>query len=120
MDYIERIVNLCIHRIPSTYPFGKPPQRPDFIKNNKYIYGLKKLSDWERYGDALCLFRNIALGLDKCTLKNCNAKAKELFESYCEHFRFKPDEFQGVELEEFPQLENFYQVQLFAMSLQED
>ena len=32
----------------------------------------------------------------------------------------KPDEFKGIQLEDLYSLENFYEVQLFAMSLKED
>ena len=47
-------------------------------------------------------------------------KAKELFNQYCEHFEVRPDEFKGIELEDFYTFENFYEVKLFAMSLKED
>ena len=39
---IERIVNLRIHLVITTYPLGKPPHLPDYIKNNPYIIGLEK------------------------------------------------------------------------------
>ena len=38
----------------------------------------------------------------------------------CKHFQVTPDEFKGIELEDIYALENFYEVQLFAMSLKED
>ena len=51
----------------------------------------------------------------------CNLKAKELFYQYCEHFRVNPQDFKGVELTDFRQLETFYETpQLFAMFLKED
>ena len=62
----------------------------------------------------------MAIGKFDKTLHNCNGKAKELFNQYCEHFQVTPDEFKGVELEAFYALENFFDVQLFAMSLKED
>ena len=54
------------------------------------------------------------------THHNCNQKAKDLFDQYCENFQVNPEEFKGVELSDFPRLEKFYQVQLSAMFLKED
>ena len=54
------------------------------------------------------------------TRHNCNLTAKELFKQYCEHFRVNPQDFKGVELTDFPQLETFYETQLFVMFLKED
>ena len=51
---------------------------------------------------------------------NCNKKAKELFDQYCQHFEVNPQDFKGVELTDFPQLEKYYETQLFAMFLKED
>ena len=39
---IERIVNLRLHLVMTTYPLGNPPKLPDYIKNNRYIIGLEK------------------------------------------------------------------------------
>ena len=54
------------------------------------------------------------------TYHNCNRKAKELFQEYCNYFQVKPKTFEGVELDEFPELEKYFEVQLFAMFLKED
>ena len=54
------------------------------------------------------------------TYHNCNRKAKELFDKYCDHFHISPHQFQGVELDEFPDLQKYFEVQLFAMFLKED
>ena len=62
----------------------------------------------------------MAIGKFSKTRHSCNGKAKELFNQYCEHLQVAPDEFKGIELEDFYTLENFYEVQLFAMSLKED
>ena len=51
---------------------------------------------------------------------NCNQKAKELFNQYCEHFQVNSQDFKGVELIDFPQLETFYEIQLFVMFLKQD
>ena len=54
------------------------------------------------------------------TRHNFNLKAKELFNQYCEHFQVSPQDFKGVELIDFLQLETFYETQLFVMFLKED
>ena len=51
---------------------------------------------------------------------DCTRKAQELFKEYYGCSQVDAKSFQGVRLEEFPQLEQFYQVQLNAMSLKED
>ena len=118
---LERIVNLQICVFPTTYPLGNPAELPDYIKNNHYVIGLEKDENHAyRYTDHLCFFCCLAIGKFGKTRRNCNGKDKELFNQYCEHFQVTPDEFKGIELEDFYTLENFYEVQLFAMSLKED
>ena len=118
---IERIVSLRIHLVMTTYPLGNPPKLPDYIKNNRFIIGLEKDQNHNyRYKDHLCFFHCLAIGKFEKTRHNCNQKAKELFNQYCERFQVKPQDFKGVELTDFPQLEKFYEIQLFAMVLKED
>ena len=118
---IERIVSLRIHLVMTTYPLGNPPNLPGYIKNNRYIIGLEKDQNTAyQYKDHLCFFRCLAIGKFGKTRYNCNLKAKELFYQYCEHFRVNPQDFKGVKLTGFPQLETFYETQLFAMFLKED
>ena len=118
---IERFVNLRIHLIITTYPLGKPPKFPNYIKNNRHIIGLEKDKNTAiHYKDHLCFFRCLAIGKYRFTRHNCNRKAKELFQEYCDHFQVKPKTFEGVELDEFPELEKYFEVQLFAMFLKED
>ena len=114
-------MNLCIHLVITTYPLGKPPHLPNYIKNNRYIIGLEKdKNNAYRYKENLCFFRCLAIGKFGKTRHNCNRKAKELFDEYCDHFHTNPHQFQGVELDEFPELEKYFEVQLFAMFLKED
>ena len=118
---IEHIVSLRIHLVMTTYPLGSPPKLPDYIKNNRYIIALEKdQNNNYRYKDHLCFFRCLAVGKYKFTRHNCNQKAKELFNQYCEHFQVDPKDFKGVELTDFPQFEKFYETRLFAMFLKED
>ena len=114
-------MNLQIRVFPTTYPLGNPPELPDYIKNNRYVIGLGKDQHHNYcYKDHLCFFRCLAVGKFGKTRHNCNQKAKELFNQYCDHFQVEPDGFKGIEPEDFYTLENFYEVQLFAMSLKED
>ena len=106
---IERIVNFRLHLVMTTYPLGNPPKLPDYIKNNRFIIGLEKdRNNNYRYKDHLCFFRCLAIGKYKFTRHNCNRKAEELFQDYCQHFRVKPQDFEGVELDEFPELEKYF------------
>ena len=91
-------------------------------QNNRYIFGLEKDENSAyRYKDHLCFFRCLAVGTFGKTRHNCNGKAKDLFNQYCEHFQVTPDEFKGIELEGFYTLEiSMKYIQLFAMSLKED
>ena len=61
----------------------------------------------------------MAIAKYKFTRHNCNRKAKEHFDRSCEHFQVNPKDFKGVELTDFPQLEKYYETQLFAMFLKE-
>ena len=118
---LERIVNLQICVFPTIYPLGNPPELPDYIKNNQHIIGLEKDTiHANRYKDHLCFFHCLAIRKFGKTRHNCNGKAKELFSLYCEHFQMESQDFKGIELEDLYTLENFYEVQLFVMSLKED
>ena len=64
--------------------------------------------------------KRVAIGKFGKTCHNSNTKIKELFNQYCERFDVIPDEFKGIELEDFYALENFYEAQLFATSLKEE
>ena len=118
---IERIVSLRIHLVMTSYPLGNPPNLPDYIKNNRYVIALEKDEHHAyRYKDHLCFFRCLAIAKFGKTRHNCNLKANKLFDQYCEHFGVNPQDFKGVELIDFPQLETFYETQLFVMFLKED
>ena len=100
---IERIVSLRIHLVMTTYPLGKPPKLPDYIKNSRFIIGLEKDENTAKtYKDHLCFFRCLAIGKYKFTRHYCNRKANELFDQYCEHLEVNPQDFKGVELIDFP------------------
>ena len=104
---IERNVSLRIHLVMTTYPPGNPPKLPDYIKNNRYIIVLENdQNQAKRYNNNLSFFRCLAIGKFGKTYHNCNQKAKELFDQYCEHFQA-----------DFPQFGKYYETQLSAMFL---
>ena len=104
----------------SYIPTRKTPHLPDYINNNHFIIGLEKDEHSRTYKDHLCFFRCLTIGKYKFTRHNCNQKAKELFDQCCEHFEVNPQNFKGVELTDFPQLEKYYETHLFAMFSKED
>ena len=105
----------------TTYPLGNLPKLPNYIKNNRYIIGLEKDQNHaHHYNDNLCFFHCPAIGKYKFTRHNCNRKAEELFDQYCEHFEVNPQDFKGVELTDFPKLEKYFETRPFAMFLKED
>ena len=94
---IEHIVSLRIHLVMTTYPLGNSPKLPNYMKNNRYIIGLEKDENTAKtYKDHLCFFRCLAVGKYKFTHHNCNRKAEELFDQYCEHFQLNPQDFKYV------------------------
>ena len=87
----------------------------------RFIIDLEKDENTAKtYKDHLCFFRCLAVGKFGKTYHNCNQKAKELFDQYCKHFQVNHQDFKGVELTDFPQLEKYYETRLFAMFLKED
>ena len=88
---IERIVNLRIHLVITTYPLGKPPKLPNYIKNNRHIIGLEKDKKTAIHcKDHLCFSRCLAIGKYKFTRHNCNRKAKNSFKSTVTIFKSSP------------------------------
>ena len=62
----------------------------------------------------------MAIGKFEETHHNYNQKAKGLFQDYCQHFQVKPQDFEGIALDQFPELKKYFEAQLFAMFLKED
>ena len=115
---LERIVNLEIRIFPTTYP---PENLENFratlkITDTSLLWKKDENASQNVQGPSL-LFPLFGYWKFGKTYHNCNQKAKELLNQYCEHFQVTPNEFQGIELDDFYALENFYEVQLFAMNL---
>ena len=94
----------------SSEGLGKAPHLLDYIKSNHHIIGLEKdKNNAYRYKVSLCFFHCLAIGKFKHTYHNCNQKAKELLQDYCQHFPVKSQDFEDVELDEFPELQKYYE-----------
>ena len=115
---IELIV---IHIVMTTYPLGNPLTYLTILKTTDTSLAWKKMKILQKFTTTIYV-SFIAWQLENLekTRHNCNLKTKELFNQYCEHFRVNLQDFKGVELTDFPQLETFYETQLFAMFLKED
>ena len=68
--------------------------------------------------DNLCFFRCLSTfrGTDK---KRREQDAKQLFTAYCKHFHIDPDQFQGVLLNDFPEIEDFFEINIVVYELQD-
>ena len=91
-------------------PLGGAVKLPDIITNN---HGLANVSAENN----LCFFRCLAVfrGSD---CRRCNRAAKQLFHEYCRHFEI--NEFTGINLIDFEDLENFYKLNIVAYELKEN
>ena len=108
---IERIVNLCVILYLVDFPLRRPPKLPVYIKHNRFIIGLEKdFHNSQQHKDNLCFFCSLTLGKCGKTYHNYIQKAQKLLKEYCDHFEVDAKPFQGVCLEEFPQLQQFYQI----------
>ena len=56
------------------------------------------------------------LGTDK---RQCEQDAKQLFTAYCKHFHIDPDQFQGVFLIDFPEIEDYFEINIVIYELQD-
>ena len=81
-----------------------------FIVNNRRLANVSA-------ENSLCFFRCLAVfrGSDH---RGCNRAAKELFHKYCRHFEINV--FTGINLIDFIDLENFYQLNIAAYKLKEN
>ena len=67
--------------------------------------------------DNLCFFRCLSL-FRGCDKRSCEQDAKQLFGAYCKHFHIDPDQFQGVFLIDFPEIEDFLKINIVVYDLQ--
>ena len=90
---------------------------PPYIKNNPAIVSLQKNIHSRPYTDQLCLFRCLALQRG-CSITNLERDTKYYLEQYLERYPTKAP-FVGVTLEDLPDLEKLFEVNIQVFSLVE-
>ena len=90
-------------------PLGAPISLPDYIKNNR---GLRNVSA----SDHLCFFRCLAVH-QGANPHWSEQPAKNLFRAYCTRFDVAPEHFSGVQLFDFINLEDFFELNLIVYEL---
>ena len=68
-----------------------------------------------RANDNLCFFA-VYRGTDK---RRCEQDAKQLFTAYRKHFYIDSDQFQDVLLIDFPEIEDFFEINIVVYELQD-
>ena len=88
-----------------------PVEFPDFLTQNREVVN-------HTANDNLYFFR--CLSTFRCTDKRlCEQDAKQLFTAYCKRFHIDPDQFQGVLLIDFPEIVDFFEINIVGYELQD-
>ena len=97
-----RITNLVFYI--NYLALSGPVEFPDFSLHNRGVAN-------HTSNDNLCFFRCLSIfrGGDK---RSCEQDTKQLFAAYCKHFHINPDQFQGVFLIDFPEIEDFFEINI--------
>ena len=66
--------------------------------------------------DHLCFFRCLAV-FKKADTRYCKMAAKLLFNNFCLHFQISFQDFKGINLFDFPELEDYFQINLIVYEL---
>ena len=99
------------------HPIGKSTLLPSFIVNNKAVVSLEyDKKSGLRYNDNLCFFRCLALH-NGCHTKNLKRDTSHYFERFMQT-RQSDEAFRGVTLEELPDLEKLFEVNIFVYTLE--
>ena len=90
-------------------PLGAPISLPDFLRFNRGLANVPGSNN-------LCFFRYLAVhkGVNR---KRCELEAKQFFTAYCK--RFDICDFTGVELCDFPNLEDFFKLNIVVYDLKD-
>ena len=95
---------------------GAPIDLPDNVKFNS---GLINFSA----EDHLCLFRCLAVFknavFDGGNTRRCEMAAKRLFNDFCFQFQTSFPDFKGINLFDFPELEDYFQINIIVYELDE-
>ena len=102
-------ITFCVNSLKDA-PLGAGAPLPDYILNN---HGLANLSGNDNLGFFRCLA--VYQGADR---RRCEREAKKLFNDYCAHFNIVPNDFVGVNLFNFVDLEDFFKINLITYELE--
>ena len=84
----------------------------DLPDNVKFNSGLVNFS----VQDHLCFFRCLAV-FKKADTRYCETAAKQLFNDFCLHFQISFQDFKGINLFDFPELEDYFQINFAVYEL---
>ena len=89
---------------------------PDDVKFNSELINFSA-------EDHLCFFQCLAVFKgavsDVGNTRRCEMTAKRLFNDFCLHFQTSFQEFKGINLFDFPELEDYFQINLIVYELSE-
>ncbi|KXJ22829.1 Zinc finger and SCAN domain-containing protein 22 [Exaiptasia diaphana] len=99
------------------HPIGRSGLLPEYIMNNRGLIALDcKDKTGEPYDDHLCFFRCLALH-NGSHVSSLEGDTKTLFERYLQSFP-QNEGFQGIKLEDLPELEKVFQLNIAVYSLE--
>ncbi len=99
------------------HPIGRGKILPHYIVENRGIVPLDRDQHGNRpYNDNLCFFRALALH-NGCHVTNLKRDTNHYYERYRETMKQKK-KFRGVKIEDLPDLEHLFEVNVFVYSLE--
>ena len=88
---------------------GAPIDLPDNVKFNSGLINFSAK-------DHLC-FSDVWPSLEKADTRYCETTAKRLFNDFCLHFQISFQDFKGINLFDFPELEDYFQINFIVYEL---
>ena len=114
------VTNVVFHIYRTSFPLGHG-EMPDFIKQSKVIVTLDKNQNNKVYNDNLCAFRCLATYHNQTNLPE---SVKSYYEKWCDymsalnvHLPENPKKYEGIELEDFPNFEKCFHLQITVCKL---
>ena len=100
------------------HPIGRGTDLPEYLTNNRSILPLDcNAQIGQIYNNNLCFFRVLALH-NGCYPKNLERDTQHYYQRYRKTLPVKNRKFTGVTLNELPDLEHLFEVNIFVYSLE--
>ncbi|XP_071805255.1 uncharacterized protein [Asterias amurensis] len=117
---VHEITNMVVYvnKMPDL-PIGccSIDELPPFLKKNRGLHSLVKSRQTGKvFEDNLCFFRCLALH-NGFSIKNCEKETTRLFGEYKKKQHISGDDFQGIFLEELPDLEKQFETNIMVYSI---